>query len=62
VTAILHTSLANPIFYWAQATSTAGIATELPALHRSRTSSWHEEMPYSTTPGTNLTLQKDPCS
>jgi len=51
VTAILHTSLAKlpPIFYWAQATSTAGIATELPALHKSRTSGWHEETPYSTT-------------
>jgi len=52
VTAILQTSLAKlppPIFYSAQATSTAGIASELPALHKSRTSSWHEEMPYSTT-------------
>jgi len=50
VTAILHTSLAKlPIFYWVQATSTAGIATELLALHKSRTSSWHEEMPYSMT-------------
>jgi len=53
VTAILHTSLAKlpPFFYWAQATCTftAGIATELHALHKSITSSWHEEMLYSTT-------------